>query len=162
MAEIERCVGKTCDAAVKVAFSTPSVKKLVKASKLLIAIPPLVTNLPCLDLRVEERSLFGQFKYNFYWNAVVRNSGIPDNVRISSFDPAASYGIPALPEIYAISASSVSGLHGVQYGSSFPIDNDKVRTDLLTRSPRSPSSTAFRLLARSQSSSVSTTTVPMS
>ncbi|KAF4625256.1 hypothetical protein G7Y89_g12912 [Cudoniella acicularis] len=51
---------------VLLTVSTPSGQKLIKASKLLVAIPPKLSNLGFLDLDNEERSLFSQFNNSYY------------------------------------------------------------------------------------------------
>ncbi|KAF2097526.1 hypothetical protein NA57DRAFT_41830 [Rhizodiscina lignyota] len=122
-----------CDTPVNVVFNIQSGAKLVKASQLVIAIPPLLENLQFLDLSSEERSLFGQFGNTYYWDAVVRNSGIPRNTSISNFDPNAPSGLPRLPGIYDIGPSGVKDLDIVYYGSPYPVENVEVANDIMDK-----------------------------
>ena len=116
---------------IKAVISTPSGKKLIKAKKLLITIPPKLENLQFLDLDDNERGLFGLFNNSYYWNGVIRNSGIPDNTSITSLNLQAPYGIPPQPGIFTIQATGVPGLHTVYYGSASPISTDQVKTNIL-------------------------------
>jgi hypothetical protein len=117
---------------IRAVVSTPSGQKLIKAKKLLIAIPPKLHNLGFLDLDNDERYLFNQFNSSYYWTSVVRNSGVPDNTSLNNIAPAAPEGIPAMPGIYAIDASGVPGLHQVYYGSAHPIPTEKVKSEILS------------------------------
>ena len=117
---------------IRAVVSTSSGRKIIKAKKLLIAIPPKLHNLGFLDLDSDECDLFGQFNNSYYWNSIVRNSGVPDNTSLNNLAPTAPDGIPAMPGIYTITASGVPGLHQVYYGSPYPIPADKVKSDILS------------------------------
>ncbi|KAF2104018.1 flavin-containing superfamily amine oxidase [Rhizodiscina lignyota] len=119
------------DSGVIVAFSTPQGCKLVKASKLLIAIQPKLSSLSFLDTDAEERHLLGQFNNSYYWDAVIRNSGIPDNTSITNADKDAPFGLPPLPGIYGFGPTIIPGLQTAYYSSPHAIDNDKVKSDIL-------------------------------
>jgi hypothetical protein len=123
---VERSNGR-----IKAVIWTPSGKKLIKAKKLLITIPPKLENLQFLDLDKNERGLFGLFNHSYYWNGVIRNSGIPDNTSISSLNPQAPYGIPPQPGIFSIQATGVPGLHVVFYGSTSSLSTDQVKSNIL-------------------------------
>lgn len=116
----------------RVMVSTPGGEMLVNAKKLLIAIPPKLEKLPFLDLRAEERKLFSQFNNSFYWNGVVRNSGIPDNVSLQPLALTAPFGIPALPILYLIQPTGVPGLHMVYFGSTHYIPDEQVKASILS------------------------------
>lgn len=111
--------------------STPTGRLIIKAKKLLIAIPPTLDNLKFLDLDENSRHLFGQFNNSYYWNGVVRNSGVYDNTSITNIAPTAPKGIPAMPGLYTIQASGVPGLHKVYYGSPYAIPDDQVKSAIL-------------------------------
>lgn len=118
---------------VEVTVSTPSGKTVIKASKLVIAIPPLLANLePFLDLCDDESDLFGRFFYDYYWDAILKDSGIPDNTTVINVDPTAPYGIPPTnPGIYTFGSTGFPGLHTVYYSSEFYISDAAVQADIL-------------------------------
>jgi hypothetical protein len=116
---------------IKALVSTPSGQVFVTAKKLLIAIPPTLDNLKFLDLDENSRYTFSQFNNSFYWNGIVRNSGVPDNTTITNTSPTAPEGIPPLPGLYTIEATGVPGLHSVYYGSPYAIADDQVKSAIL-------------------------------
>jgi hypothetical protein len=112
--------------------STPSGPILVKATKLIVAIPPKLENLGFLDLDDNESGVFSLFNNSYYWTSVVRNSGVPDNTSISAVSFTAPDGVPAMPDIYDIEATGVPELHTVYYGSSYAISDDQVQSNILS------------------------------
>lgn len=112
---------------------TPGGPKLIKSSHLLIAIQPNLANLePFLDLDATETSLFGQFNNSYYWDVMVRNSGIPDNTSLSNVDLSATLNIPAMPGLYSIDATGIAGLHTAYYSSSYYIPDSEVQASILS------------------------------
>lgn len=106
------------ESSIRLTLSTPSGSRTLTAKKLLIAIPPTVTNLASLDLTDTECSLFSQFQSRTYETGVIRNSGIPANVTLGNVDPSANpYGVPPLPATYAFSATGLPNLISVKYGA---------------------------------------------
>ncbi|KAH9828001.1 Flavin-containing superfamily amine oxidase [Teratosphaeria destructans] len=121
------------DDGVEVHVSTPENPNLViKARKLVITIPPKTENLqPFLDLSGEESSLFGQFNNSYYWDAVLKNTGLPDDVMVSNLNPAAPYGIPASPSLYVNDFSGLPGLRTTWYSSPYYLSDEDVKADIL-------------------------------
>lgn len=116
---------------VSVLISTPSGPKLIRASRLLISIPPTLSNLHFLDLEVEEATLFSQFNNSYYWDAIIRNTGIPDGVSVNNNNPAAPLAIPAMPSMYSLGSTPIPGIFSGYYGSAHYMSDDEVRTDML-------------------------------
>lgn len=79
---------------VIVCFDTPDGEKTVRAKKLVISIPPTLSNLNFLDLDEHDQSLFAQWNNSYYWDSLIKNSGIPDNTSFSNVDPAAALNLP--------------------------------------------------------------------
>lgn len=79
---------------VKVVIKTPRGVKLILAKKLLIAIPPLLSNLAGFDLSASERDLFAQFLNGAYYTSLVNNTGIPDDVDIINVGANTPYNLP--------------------------------------------------------------------
>jgi hypothetical protein len=98
-----------------VVVQTPSGPKLIKAKKLLLAIPPKLENLSGFDLDSHERSLFTQFGNTGWFSGVLKNTGIPSNTEVRNFSSDTVYNLPVLPGIYMIQpvifqTSSVSNI----------------------------------------------------
>ncbi|CZR55674.1 related to amine oxidase, flavin-containing superfamily [Phialocephala subalpina] len=121
---------------VNVFVSSPVGRKLVHCSKLLIAIPPTIDNLKFLDLHLEEEALFGQFNHSYYWDGVIRNSGIPDSVSLQNVDLAAPYAIPPMPGIYAISSAGLPNLATVYHTSPYTLSDEEVKAEILATTAR--------------------------
>lgn len=123
---------------VAVIVSTPSGKKLIKASKLLISIPPLLSNLQQLglDLDSQETSVFRQLNNSYYWNCALRKSGIPNNVSLTNIDPAAPLDIPPSPGAYTFSSTRIPGIHFIYYGSPHYLSDSAVKADILATNAR--------------------------
>jgi hypothetical protein len=128
---------------VEISVLTPSGPKLIQASKLLIAIQPKLENLSFLDLDYEETSLFAKFNNSYYWDAVIRNTGIPDGVSVSNVNLAAPYTIPSMPGLYGFEYSGVTHLHSVYSTSPYTIPDDVVKADMLATLARLSSSLGY-------------------
>ncbi len=79
---------------VKVAIKTSQGFKLILAKKLVISIPPLLSNLAGFDLSASERYLFGQFLNGAYYTSLLNNTGIPDDVDIVNVGANTLYNLP--------------------------------------------------------------------
>ncbi|KAM0805647.1 flavin-containing superfamily amine oxidase-like protein [Usnea florida] len=112
------------NASVKVVVKTASGPKLILAKKLVVSVPPLLSNLAGFDLSTTERSLFSQFQNGAYYTSLVRNTGIPDDISITNVGAGTPYNLPTVPAIYGVSPTRVSGLKSIQFGASsaFPSD----------------------------------------
>lgn len=115
----------------KILIETPSGRKLIRAKKILLTIPPKLENLVPFDLDETERSLFGQFQNSVYYTGVLRNTGIPDNTSVFNIGVNSSYNLPALPGVYTFLATGVPGLHDVKYGSPQELPVSEVKADIL-------------------------------
>ncbi|KAI9376631.1 hypothetical protein BJX61DRAFT_550830 [Aspergillus egyptiacus] len=86
-------------------------RTLIRAKKLLIAFPPLLSSLKGFDLTPEEGSLFSQWSYTAYYAAAINNSGIPDGLSLINTNPTNAPGsLPVLPFQFGIDYSGVPGL----------------------------------------------------
>ena len=111
--------------------STPQGLILIKSSWIIIAIQPKLENLLFLDLDSTETSLLGQFNNSYYWNGVVRNTGIPDNVTLLNVDDSAPLNIPATPSLYGIQSTGIAGLHSLYFSSPYYITDSAVKSQML-------------------------------
>jgi hypothetical protein len=121
------------ECSVKVVVSTPYGEKLVKASKLLIAIQPKLESLESihLDLGEQEEHIFGQFNNDYLWNMVISNTGIQSGNGIMNIQPGAIGLVPSLPGLFFIYPTRVPGLHVAAYGSPHFLSDDQVKADVL-------------------------------
>ena len=119
---------------VLVAITTPTGPKLIIAKKLLIAIQPKLSSLQALniDLAPSETQIFTQFNNSYYWDVVIKNSGLPANTDITNVDPAAPMGIPPLPGLYGFSTPPIGNNHiTTWYGSPYPLTDAQVKANVL-------------------------------
>ena len=118
---------------VEVHVTTPEGRKIIKGTQLIMAVPPKMNILePFLDLTKEETAVFSQFNNSYMWDAVVANTGIPINIGVENVDPAAPFGVPAMPAVYGFSPSGVSDVHAVWYGSIEPMSKQDVQSEILS------------------------------
>jgi hypothetical protein len=121
---------KKGDGYAKILVSTPSGRKLIRAKKILLTIPPTTHNLADFDLDDTEYSLFKQFNTSGYYAGLVRGSGIPDNVNIENVGANTPYNLPVLPGLYSFIPTGVPGLHKVLYGSPTSLPSHQVKHDI--------------------------------
>lgn len=123
---------------VSVVIDTPDGgKKTVRAKQLVIAIPPVVSDLRAigLDLSAEEEHLFGQASYKWYFDAVIQDSGLPDNISLGNVDFTKPDGIPTAHQmVLAVGETGldpVPGLHALYYSSDRYISDTDAKADIL-------------------------------
>lgn len=110
---------------VEVYFDTPSGKKVVKACKLLIAIPPTAKNLEFLDADDNEKEIFGTFTYNYYFDTVLNNTGIPANQTLVNVGGLDTQLAPELPATYVLRPSTIEGIQTAYYGTYSPTTSEQ-------------------------------------
>ncbi|GAB1312816.1 Beta-cyclopiazonate dehydrogenase [Madurella fahalii] len=117
---------------VRLVVKTRTGRKLIKASKLLITIPPLLNNLAPFDLGSTERRLFSQWSYTNYFIMLVNNTGLPSRFQVANAVPpsAGTLSIPNLPAPYQITETRIPGLFYVWYGSPRDITEAAVKADV--------------------------------
>lgn len=118
---------------ISVAVQTPQGHKLIRAQKLVAALPPSLSTLTNanFDLSEDETALFAQFFANGYYTGLLRGTGFPANTSLLSIDPTQKYSIPQLPGIYALRRVAGTDLTSVYYGSSTVLSNEEVQADIL-------------------------------
>ncbi|KAF2204040.1 FAD/NAD(P)-binding domain-containing protein [Delitschia confertaspora ATCC 74209] len=108
---------------IKLFLRTPSGLRTVFAKKLLVAIPPTLSNLRPVDLSKAERQLFKKWSAVGYYTGVLRNTGIPDNMSLTNLGENTTYHLPSLPGEFTIGSANgvtVPGYKQVFYGT--PLD----------------------------------------
>ncbi|KAL9623494.1 MAG: hypothetical protein Q9160_002174 [Pyrenula sp. 1 TL-2023] len=139
---------------IKLSIRTPQGPKLILATKLLTAIPPIPSTLTNFDLSPNETSLFTQFVSNGYASALLNDTSLPPNTRLLSLDPSKPFNIPSLPGVISLSTVKNTSLTQVFYGSDSPLPAAQIQDDMLAQvakvqrafnvsSPQKPGFVAF-------------------
>ncbi|KAJ5154686.1 uncharacterized protein N7500_010125 [Penicillium coprophilum] len=103
---------------VSLVVKTPTGSKLVKASKLLITIPPTLENMMPFNLSPQEHRIFSKWTYMGYYTLVLNNTGLPDGYQwINANDSSATYHIPQQPGASQITSTRTPGVFYVWYRS---------------------------------------------
>ncbi|KAF2724200.1 FAD/NAD(P)-binding domain-containing protein [Polychaeton citri CBS 116435] len=113
---------------------TPNGIQIIKSKKLVIAIRPKYIDLkPFLDLRQDETRLTKQFTNIHTWTAVLKDTGLPDDVGVELVDSAAEGGVPALPETLGIAQSGIPGIDARAYWwcTQTPITRETAESQML-------------------------------
>ncbi|KAI9924190.1 hypothetical protein ASPWEDRAFT_158633 [Aspergillus wentii DTO 134E9] len=113
-----------------VVINTPAGEKLIRAKRIIVAVPPKVSNLNSFDLDHTERSLFSQFRNSYYYSILAKNTGIPEGLTLTNRGNNTLYNTPRLPGIYTVRPTLVSGLVSILYGSEKPLTEQQVKDDI--------------------------------
>ena len=109
----------------------------MEASKLLVTIRLNLSNPGFLDLDHKERNLFGRFNNTYYWDAVIKDSSIPDDTNFADVDPAAPHDILPMRGVYEFDTIlGFPGLHTVYFGSAHAMNDDDVKAESLETNAR--------------------------
>ena len=130
---------------VKLTVKTPTGTKLLKAKKLISAIPPLLDNLHGFDLDSTETPIFSKFQGHSWYVGLLNNSGIPSNLTLLNYGATnpQNFNISVVPGVYATYATVVPGLHYFLFGGN---DSQPVLSERFVR--QGLSDTLARLRAR--------------
>ena len=117
---------------VSLVVKTPSGSKLIRASKLLVTVPPIVDNMAPFGLDAKESNIFSKWHYMAYYTVLLNNTGLPSgyewvNANVSS----ATYNIPKLPGASQISASRIPGLFYAWYRSPVVLTQHEVESSTI-------------------------------
>jgi hypothetical protein len=115
---------------IRVLVATPHGPRLIRAGKLVVAVPPVLRNFTGFDLDATERSVFGQFVSGAYYTGVARLSGLPAGVSLNNVAAETPYNLAPLPGFYSVNPTAVPGLYNVKYGSPSPLPEAVVRRDI--------------------------------
>lgn len=94
---------------------------------MVFTIPPKLGNLEGWDLSRSEESLFKQLENSAYYTAIIRNSGIPDNLTVINVSPKTEYQLAVLPGIYKLSPTGIPGLLNFKFGSPKAFSDSEVK-----------------------------------
>ncbi|KAI9744825.1 MAG: hypothetical protein M1818_001750 [Claussenomyces sp. TS43310] len=123
---------RTANGSVEVLVQTPTGLQVIQAQKLVVTIPPLLSNLKDLDLDPTEQSLFAQFQSVGYYTSLVHKTGLPADTAVLATDTTQPYNLPVLPGLYQVVPTEGSGIYQVEYGSPSPVSIEAVKSAILT------------------------------
>ena len=114
-----------------VLINTPSGQKVIRAKKLVVAIPQQIDNLKGFDLDETESSLFSKFSGNGYYTSIVSNVNLPSNVNFFNTGADTLYNLPPLPGLYSVQPTNIPGAYLALYGSQGILPDEQVKADIL-------------------------------
>ncbi|KAB8228774.1 uncharacterized protein BDW43DRAFT_315544 [Aspergillus alliaceus] len=112
---------------VKVRVSTPSGEKLIRARRLIVAIPPKLDMLQGIDLDPIERGLFEQFNNTCYYTALVKIPGLPQGLQVVNRANDTAYNLPPLPAVYVLNPTRSPNLTTILYGSKEHMSENEIK-----------------------------------
>ncbi|KAI5463846.1 hypothetical protein BGZ63DRAFT_413347 [Mariannaea sp. PMI_226] len=104
---------------------------LVTAKKLLVSMPPLLSNMAPLGLDSAETSLFSKFKPTGWYVGLVHASGLPLGFAYQNTRPDTKHNIPQLPALYQMSPTQIRDIYLVRYGSPVNTPDDVIKADII-------------------------------
>jgi len=116
---------------IHVFAETPDGPRHVFCQKLVIAMPPTLTNLAPVDLDAQEAALFSRLRANYYATALVKISGLPLGLTVQNVGANTRDNLPPLPGIYAITPTQVEGYYNVKYGSAFWLPDEITKANIV-------------------------------
>lgn len=120
----------------QICVDTPTGRVLIRAKKIILTIPPTLSNLQSFDLSPQEKSLFQQFQPGYYYTAILRNTGIGQTLGINNIGADTPYNLAPLPSLYAIQPTINPNFNTVTYASSNPLSPSQVQSDILAELAR--------------------------
>ncbi|KAH8888023.1 FAD/NAD(P)-binding domain-containing protein [Thozetella sp. PMI_491] len=124
----DRC---SSDEEVRLAVSTPTGTKLIVASRLLITIPPLLSNMQSFGLDGNEEEIFGKFQHSGFYAGLVNATGLlQTGFTYRNVKPGAKYNLPDMPALYALMPSVVDGIWFYWYASPSEVPQESVEADV--------------------------------
>jgi hypothetical protein len=108
---------RSSQAGVSLVVQTSSGQTLVKAKRLLVAIPPLVDLLGAFNLTHEETSIFDKFLAWGYYAGLFTHSGINDTEFYTNVGTQTPFNLQVLPGIFTIQPTGLANKHSVYFGA---------------------------------------------
>ncbi|KAJ5160821.1 FAD/NAD(P)-binding domain-containing protein [Penicillium canariense] len=115
---------------VQLDVETPTGRRIVRAKKLLVAIPQKLENMSPFALDDRESGLFGEFMNTGYYTSLLNNTGLPANFSSWSVGANTSYHLPKLPGVYTVTSTAIEGIFDFKYGSPHALPDDYVRGEI--------------------------------
>ena len=127
---------------------TPTGKKLIIASQILISFPITLGNMSPFNLDHRELGVFEQISYTGYYTSLVTDTGLPPGFSYQNAGVDTRYNIPLLPAPYNVNPTRVPGIFYVWYGAQGSLPEDQMKADIIAAIKRlSKSDVTPRFLA---------------
>ncbi|KAA8648818.1 NAD(P)-binding protein [Aspergillus tanneri] len=105
--------------------------RLIRAKKVIVAAPPKPDNLNGIDLTEAERTLFSHFSNTYFYTALVRITGLPDDICYLNRGAEDPFWRPHLPAMLLLRPNEVSDLRTVHYASPHPLSEEQIRRGIV-------------------------------
>ncbi|KAH8898224.1 FAD/NAD(P)-binding domain-containing protein [Thozetella sp. PMI_491] len=115
---------------VRAIVQTPTGPKTIKAKKILNTAYPLLSNLEGWDLSANERNLFGKFNGHSYFAAVLKTKAAGQNINSDNIGSSDPFGIPTMPGVHALSATTFPDTHLLYYGANTIISTEEAQANV--------------------------------
>lgn len=124
---------RNCDSkgSAAVVVKTPSGLKLIKATKIVVAYPPQLSNFLGWDLDYTETEVFGTYTYEGYWTALLTGTGLPENTTFNNVGANTLYNWPVFPGCTVFTSTAQPGLFNIEYTAPHVFDEDYVKKEML-------------------------------
>lgn len=114
---------------VSIEVDTSVGPKLIRAKKLVVTIPPLLSSLRPFDLDQQEMKIFSQFNSSIFHTMLAKIPGFPGNTSFLNRDAGRDGQMPQLPAIYSVASTVHPDYFVVHYGSEYPMSEAQVRAE---------------------------------
>ncbi|KAI0881954.1 FAD/NAD(P)-binding domain-containing protein [Annulohypoxylon maeteangense] len=118
---------------VSVVVNTPNGKKLIKAKKLLVTMPPTTSNLKPLGLDSRESGIFSKFQNKAFYTVLLNQTGLAEGFRYYNAKAAAgsTYHVPSLPVLQFIWATKDVDTYWAWYSAASELPDATVKANII-------------------------------
>lgn len=111
---------------------TPEGRRLILADRLIITIPPLLSNMGPFQLDKTETTLFSKWRSSGWYVGIIEASGFPSGYAYQNTRPDTPWNLPELPSLYQLSPTAIPNAYLVRYGTpDGSLSDDEVKADIL-------------------------------
>lgn len=118
---------------VSLVVETLKGKKLVRAKRLIVTIPPILDLLQAFDLSREEKSIFGKFQARGYYGAIFTHSGISDTESYTNIGAHTPFNLQVLPGIFTIQPTGLQHKHALYFGTLDPTVSSRAAQQMIVK-----------------------------
>ncbi|KAI2466201.1 FAD/NAD(P)-binding domain-containing protein [Annulohypoxylon bovei var. microspora] len=118
---------------ISLVVNTPNGQKLIKAKKMLVAVPPKTDILKPLGLDQRESGIFSKFQSKAFYTVLLNQTGLEEGFRYYNAEPAAgsTYHVPGLPVLQFIWATKDVNTYWAWYTSVTELPDATVKASII-------------------------------